>query len=306
MQHRAMDQLQGMKVFVQVAQHASFATAARNLRLSAPAVSKHVASLEARIGTRLFDRTTRRVGLTEAGRVYLERCLECLQSLEEADASVRELANDPTGLLRVTAPIDFGEHLVPVVADVMNANPGVVVDLKLTNRVIDLVEEGVDAAVRVARSLDGQFVARPIARTQLAIFGSPEYLNRRGRPRAPEDLAAHRSLVFAEPRAMDELLLAKGRREVRVHRGVGLAVQPSFVAGRDLAAETIEHVLPEWTLPELRVFVIYPHRRFLSPKVRVFVEALRAAFGDGARDPWWPDAPRAVGRSRARGRKRAA
>ena len=298
-----------MKAFVQVAQHASFAAAARALRMSTASVSKRVAALEARIGARLFDRTTRRVGLTEAGRVYFERCIDCLQALEDADVSVSELAKTPKGLLRVTAPIDFGEHLTPVLADVMNVYPNLVVDLRLTNRVVDMVEEGIDVGIRVAGALDGHYVARPLARTRLAIFAAPAYLEKHGRPQRPEDLKLHKHLVFTEPRPRDELLFSRRGREVRVklsatltsnhaaalqialHKGVGLAMMPSFVVARDLAAGSIEPVLTDWSLPELHVFAVYPHRRFLSPKVKVFVEALRAVFGDGSRDPWWPEKP---------------
>jgi DNA-binding transcriptional LysR family regulator len=297
-----------MRVFAQVAQHASFAAAARHLRMSTASVSKHISALEARIGARLFDRTTRRVGLTEAGRVYFERALELLHALEDADAAVSELAKTPMGFLRVTAPIDFGEHLTPVLADVMNAHPNLVVDLRLTNRVVDMVEEGIDVGVRVAGTLDGHYVARALARTRMGVFGAPKYFAKYGRPRRPEDLAKHKHLVFTEPRPRDELVFSNGGRQTRVkvtptltsnhaaalqialHEGVGLTMMPSFVAWKDLAAGSIEPVLTDWSLPELHVFVVYPHRRFLSPKVKVLVEALRATFGDGSRDPWWPDA----------------
>lgn len=296
-----------MKVFVQVAQHASFAAAARQLGMATASASKHVAALEARIGARLFDRTTRRVGLTEAGRVYFERCLECLQAFEDADASVSELAKTPKGSLRVTAPIDFGQHLMPVVADVMAAHSNLVVDVRLANRVVDMVEEGIDVGVRVAGSLDGHYVARPLARTRLAIFGAPAYFAQHGRPERPEDLVHHRHLVFTEPRPRDELVFSRDGSTVRVklsasltsnhaaaiqaavHRGVGISMMPSFVAAAELAAGLIEPVLTDWSLPELHVFAVYPHRRFLSPKVKVLVEALQAAFGDGSRDPWWPE-----------------
>lgn len=305
-----MDRLQSMKVFVRVAQDAGFARAARDLRMSPGAVSKHVSALETQVGVRLFDRTTRRVALTEAGRVYLERCLEALQALEDADASVSELAKRPKGVLRVTAPIDFAEQLAPVVNALMRAEPEIVVDLRFSNRVVDLVEEGVDVAVRVAHALDGRYVARLLARTRLAMCASPEYLRRHGRPKRPEDLAKHRCLVFAEPRTTDELPFTRGRRTVRAKLngvmvtnggeafrlalvdGLGVGALPSFIARRDLLAGRIEPVLLDWTLPELGVYAVYPHRRFVSPKVRVFIDALRAAFGDGSGDPWWPGAAR--------------
>ena len=285
--------------------------------MSTASVSKRVSALEARIGARLFDRTTRRVGLTESGRVYFERCLECLQALEDADASVSELAKTPKGFLRVTAPIDFGEHLMPVLADVMNAYPNLVADLRLTNRVVDMVEEGIDVGVRVAGALDGNYVARSFARTRLAVFGAPPYFEKYGRPQRPQDLERHKHLVFTEPKPRDELVFSRNSKQVRVkltatltsnhgaalqvalHKGVGLAMIPSFVAWRDYAAGSIEPVLTDWKLPELQVFAVYPHRRFLSPKVKVFVEALGAAFGDGSRDPWWPQ-PRSRSRDSVR------
>jgi DNA-binding transcriptional LysR family regulator len=302
-----MDRLVSMQVFVRVAQHAGFAAAARDLQISPAAVSKHVSALEATLGTRLLDRTTRRVGLTEAGRVYLERCLECLHALDDADDSMRELAKAPAGFLRITAPIDFGHNIVPVLSELMAAYPSIVIDLRLSNRVMDMVEEGIDVAVRVARSLEGQFVARPFARARLGVFGSPAYLREHGRPRQPEDLVAHRNLVFTEPRPMHELVFVRPGREVRVkvsavmmsnsgealmasaRRGIGLVVAPSFMARRDLDAGHLEPILLDWSLPEFGVFAVYPHRRFVSPKVRVLLEALIAHFGDGTYDPWWPD-----------------
>jgi DNA-binding transcriptional LysR family regulator len=298
-----------MQVFVRVAQHVGFAAAARDLQMSPAAVTKHVNALESRIGARLFDRTTRRVALTEAGRLYLERCLECLHTFEDADASIGELARKPSGVLRVTAPIDFGDNLVPVLAEVMNSHPELIVDLRLSNRVVDMVEEGVDVGVRIAHSLDGAYVARPLARTRLAVFGTPGYFAKYGRPGKPEDLSSHRCFAFTEPRPMQELAFIRGSREVRVklnvvmlsnngealmaamRSGAGLCAVPSFMARNDLEAGRIEPVLLDWALPEYCVFAVYPHRRFVSPKVRVFLEALTAAFGDGNRDPWWPAAP---------------
>ncbi len=302
-----MDTVQSMKVFVRVAQRSGFAAAARDLRLSPAAVTKHIAALEARLSTRLLDRTTRQVSVTEAGRVYLERCLECLQALEDADGSVVALAKEPRGLLKVTAPVDFGQSLLPaVLAAFMEAQPGITVDLRLSNRSFDLVEEGIDVAVRFARSLDGQYVARPLALSRLAVWGAPSYFRKYGRPRAPDDLASHRNLVFAEPHCLDEWVFQRGSKKKQVklnavmtsnngealrlaaHRGVGLGIFPSFMTQSDFKAGLIEPVLLDWSLPEFRVYAIYPHRRFVSPKVRVFVDSLRAAYGDGTRDPWWP------------------
>src|SRR4051812_37251232 len=290
-----MDLLQGMKVFVRVAQRSSFAAAGRELRMSAGAVTKNIAALEDHLGTRLFDRTTRRVGMTEAGHLYLERCQECLQAIEDADASVNARAKDLRGVLRVTAPVDFGQTLMnSVVGDFMAANPGIVVDLRLSNRTLDLVEEGFDVAVRVARSLDGQYVARPLAVSRMGVWGSPAYFRKHGRPRVPQDLARHRSLVFVAGRILDEWVFERQGRQETVklnptlisdsgevlrlagRQGLGLMIGPSLMTGADYAAGLIEPTLTEWSLSPFRLFAIYPHRRFVSPKVRVFVEALRA------------------------------
>jgi DNA-binding transcriptional LysR family regulator len=303
-----MDSVQSMRVFARVALRTGFAAAARDLRMSSAAVTKHIAALETRVGARLLNRTTRKVILTEAGRVYLERCLECLQAFEAADASVSELASAPRGLLRVTAPVEYGNiHLAPLIADFMDRYPDIVVDLRLSNRVVDLVEESIDVALRVAVSLDASYVARPLANLRAAFWGSPAYFRKHGRPRKPEDLSQHRCLVFAEPSPREEVVFERDGVQKRVKlktallsnsgealavgvcKGAGLALMPSFLAAPEHAAGRIEPVLLDWSVGVGRLFVMYPHRRSVSPKVRVFLEALREAYGnDPTRDPWWP------------------
>ncbi|MEO7244305.1 MAG: LysR family transcriptional regulator [Rubrivivax sp.] len=304
-----MDRLQAMQVFARVAQHASFAAAARDLHLSPAAVSKQVGALEAWVGARLLQRTTRQVALTEAGRIYLEHCLTCLHAVEDAEAAVGDLGRAPTGQLRVSAPIDFGDALMPALAVLMAAHPQLVVDLQLSNRVLEMVEEGIDVALRIAQTLDGRYVARPVARTHLAIYGSAGYFARHDRPLLPQDLVNHHNLVFTEPRPMTELRFTRGRRQVSVklpvtllsnhgaalvaaaRAGLGLAVLPSMLLPRDpAAAAELEPVLLDWALPTFTVHAAYPHRRFVAPKVRAFLEAVSAQFGDPDGDPWWPSA----------------
>jgi DNA-binding transcriptional LysR family regulator len=303
-----MDTVKSMRVFARVAQRAGFAAAARDLRVSTAAVTKHVASLETRVGARLLNRTTRKVSLTEAGRVYLERCLECLQAFEAADASLNELSGAPRGLLRVTAPVEYGNiHLVPIVARFMARYPSVTVDLRLSNRMLDLVEEDIDIALRFAISLDASYVARPLVSTRAAFWAAPSYLRAHGRPRRPEDLAKHPCLVFAEPSPRDEIVFERDGRKTRVklktvlvtnsgeaivvgaRMGVGLALLPSMLAAAEYRAGVLEPVLLDWSTFTGRLFTVYPHRRFVAPKVRAFLEMLRAEYGDDpARDPWWP------------------
>ncbi|HEX5059392.1 MAG TPA: LysR substrate-binding domain-containing protein [Kofleriaceae bacterium] len=302
-----MDTVDGMRVFVRVAQRASFAAAARELRLSPAAVTKQVAALEARVGARLLDRTTRRVAMTEAGRVYLERCLECLQTFDDADASVSELSVAPRGQLRISAPVDMHSQLPPVLAEFARTYPDVRIDLQLSNRAIDLVDEGFDLAIRAAPMLDGRHVARPLADLRLGVYASPQYLRAHGRPRKPADLARHRALVFVEPRLRNTWMFERDGKQTSVEvnatitgnsgdvlremttAGLGVFMAPSMVVDRAVAARQLERVLREWTvLPKPKLWAVYPHRRFLPAKVRLFVEALRAAFGgDPDRDPWW-------------------
>jgi DNA-binding transcriptional LysR family regulator len=302
-----MDTVHSMRIFSRVAQLGGFASAARDLRLSNAAVTKHVAALEERTGARLLNRTTRKVSLTEAGRVYLERCLECLQVFEDAEGSVRALSSAPSGVLRLAAPGDF-PHLAPILAAFADRCPGVTVEVRLSNRIVDLVEEGIDLALRVAMSLDAAYVARPLAVTRAGLWASPRYLEKYGRPRRPEDLAKHRALLFSEPVVRDELTLTRGARKARVkltpylttnsgdivlasaRLGMGVAVIPSMLACTARRGE-LELLLPEWSVFSARLYACYPHRRHLAPKVRAFLELLRETFGnDPERDPWWPAA----------------
>jgi DNA-binding transcriptional LysR family regulator len=292
-----MDTIGGMRVFVRVAQRSGFAAAARDLKLSPAAVTKQVAALETRIGARLLERTTRKVALTEAGRLYLERCIECLQAFDDADAAMGELSLAPKGVLRISVPVDMQAQLTPIVARYVQANPQVRIDIRFSNRPVDLVDEAFDLAIRVAGNLDGRYVARLIAEMPLGVFASPAYLREHGRPRRPKDLARHRALVFVEPRAMDALVFVRHGKETRVDlsaavlcnsgeslrdlaiAGLGIMPSPRFLAEPAVAAGRLEPLFGDWTLlPRAKLWALYPHRRFLPAKVRLFVDLVREAF----------------------------
>jgi DNA-binding transcriptional LysR family regulator len=302
-----MDPLQMMRVFVRVAQRASFAAAAEDLRMSRAAVTRHVAAIEERHGVRLLDRTTRSVRVTEAGRIYLERCLECLQAYDDSEAAIGGLAAEPRGLLRVAGPFDFNRHLPRLVAQFLKEHPAIDLELVLSNRTLDMVDEGIDVYVRIAGALPSDMVARPLAITRLGVWGAPSYFRKHKRPRTPADLAEHRVALFNEPPLLDEWVFERYGKKTKVRpeprlisnsgegyltavcEGVMLGLIPSFLLPPD-HAKKLEPVLLDWSLGHRGVYAMYPHRRFVPAKVRAFVDLLRATLGDGTRDPWWPPA----------------
>lgn len=301
-----MDLIQGMRVFVRVAQLRGFSAAARDLNLSTTAVTKHVAALENRAGVRLLERTTRRVDVTECGRIYLERCLECLQAVGDADAALSEVTREPSGVLRLTAPVEFAPHLMPVVTAYLRAYPSVCVEVRVSNRTLDLIDQGLDLAIDVLRVEHTSCIVRPLATSALAIWAAPSYLRKHHRPRSPADLRHHRHLVFTEPRPRTELVLRKGRvaRQVSLTpillsnsgdalrralvEGVGLHMAPTFVVVEDIVAGRIERVLPEWRLEPLKLYAIHPSRRFMPAKVRQFLELLYDRLGRDPESDIWP------------------
>ncbi len=296
-----------MRVFARVAQRASFAGAAEDLRMSRASITKHVAAIEERHGVRLLDRTTRSVSVTEAGRVYLERCLECLQAYDDSESALGGLAAEPRGLLRVAGPFDFNRHLPRLVAQFMKAHPTIDVELLLSNRTLDMVDEGIDVYLRVTNSLPPDFVARQLAITRLGVWGAPSYFRKHKRPRTPSELCDHRFALFNEPPVLDEWVFERNGKRTKVRlkprlvsnsgeghmaavvEGVTLGVIPSFLLPPD-QVKRLEPLLLEWSLGDRGIHAVYPHRRFVPAKVRAFVDYLRTALGDGTRDPWWPAA----------------
>jgi DNA-binding transcriptional LysR family regulator len=302
-----MDSIHVMRVFVRVAQRESFAAAARDLRMSRASVTKHVAALEAKMGARLLDRTTRSVSVTEAGQLYLARCLECLMAYDDAEAAVAGLAGEPRGTLRVAAPFDFNLHMPRIVGAFVARHPTINVDVKLSNRTLDMVDEGIDVYLRVSNTLPSDAVARALARTRLSVWGTPAYFRKHGRPNTPQQLSQHRFALFDEPPLLDHWTFQRGTKRVplklrpaivansgeylvaAVLEGACMGVLPSFLVSETLLRKG-ERVLSDWECGERLVSVVYPHRRFLPAKVKLFVEGLQRALGDPNDDPWWPRA----------------
>lgn len=291
-----------MVVYCRVVEAGSFVGAARVLGLPKSTVSRKVARLEDRLGVRLLHRTTRVVRTTPVGQAYYERCMSLVNDAEEAERLVTSAQERPSGLLRVTTSTIIGERwLGGIVTDYLHENPDVRIDLLLTNRMVDLVDEGYDLAFRAGVLPDADLIARRLQKGRTVLVASPAYLARRGEPRRPEDLEQHDCVVVGADSGRgvwsfgDLRLAVTGRiaiNDVRLAReaalaGLGIARMPSFLINEDIAAGRLKRVLP--SLPDNfgGLYAVYPSRRHLSTAVRSFVDFVIDRFTDSP--PWHED-----------------
>jgi DNA-binding transcriptional LysR family regulator len=294
---KRMDRLTALKSFSAVAELGSFSDAARRLGLSKSLVSRHVSGLEAELGVLLLSRTTRRLSLTEAGQAYAERCQRILADLEEADQAVGNLQAVPSGRLRITAPMSFGSlHLAPSLSEFIDKYKEIKLDLVLSDRIVDLIEDGFDLAVRVGRLAESSLIAKKLCPMRRVACASPAYLKAMGVPRTPADLAQHRCLSHSELAAQEWRFVDSGNKPlginvtgpVRVNNGeamrhlalagVGLIYLPTFFIGPDIRAGRLVPVLESFTPQDSALYAVYPHARLLSPKVRAFLDFLGKLF----------------------------
>jgi DNA-binding transcriptional LysR family regulator len=293
-----MDRYQAMQVFAQVVESGSFSVAAGKLGLSATATSRHVADLETHLHTRLLNRTTRRVSLTESGRAFYERSVQLLADLEEAEQEALRAAVVPRGTIRLTTSVNFGvRHLAPAIADFLAAHAEVRFDVSLSDRIVDLVEEGFDLAIRIGAPGSQNVVARKLGETRLVPCASPTYLEAHGAPQAPEDLAGHNCFTYEyiTPRNLWRFRdAAGGERLVRVSgrlhsnngellaeaaaRGAGIVFEPAFIVGPEVRAGRLVPLLQDFEPPPTPIYALYPSRKHLSAKVRLFVDFLVERF----------------------------
>jgi DNA-binding transcriptional LysR family regulator len=286
-----MDRLEAISAFVTVAELRGFAPAARKLGLSRPKVTRLVAALEGRLGARLLQRTTRRVALTDAGARFLDRARRLLADLSEAEALARADRSEPGGRFVLAAPTLFGRmHVAPLFSAFLARHAAVTGELLLADRVIDLVEEGVDAAVRIGPLADSSLIARRIGHTRRVVVAAPRYLEEHGAPRRPEDLPAHAIIHHTGTGAAPEWRFLRDGAEVRVpvaprfatnsgdaaighaERGGGLALVLAYQVADALRAGRLRVVLPGFEPPQLPIHVVYPSAHLLSAKVKAFVE----------------------------------
>lgn len=293
-----MDKLDAMTAFVRVVASGSYAEAGRRLGLTRSAVSKGVIELENHLGVRLLDRTTRRVAPTEAGLAYYERCLAILAQVEETEEQVSRLHDEPKGVLKINGPLTFGTlYLGKAVAEFMLRYRELRVELSLTDRYIDPLEEGVDVTLRIGALKDSSLVARRISSTRMLLVASPAYLKAHGTPKAPGDLAAHSCLTFGHTTSMQRWSLLDGGnasaksvgsclasnngdvlRDAAV-AGIGIALLPEFIVGADVAAGRLRAILPKHAPPDLDIHALYAPNRYLAAKTRVFIDFLVERFG---------------------------
>jgi len=308
-----MDRFHAINAFARVVEAGSFARAAERLGVSVSAVSRQVADLEEHLESRLLNRTTRRLSLTESGRVFYERCVQLLADLEEAEQSAHAGTLRPRGTLRLTCGTTFGvRHLAPAIVEFIKRFPEMRFDLELSDRAVDLVDEGFDAAVRIGNVGSQNLVGRKIGETRLMCCASPAYLASHEEPKQPEDLVRHACLTYeyAPQKNLWSFRDRSGReRGVRVAgpvhtnsgnllatlaiAGLGIIVEPDFQIGPEVRAGRLVRILGAFELAPVPMYVVYPSRRHLSAKVRAFAEFLSERF---ARSEWALDEAAASGR----------
>lgn len=296
--------LNDVAVFVCVVQSGSFTAAAERLNLSKSVVSKYVTRLEDRLGARLLIRTTRRLNLTEVGRIFFEQSLQGLDTIVNAEEAVSVLQGEPRGTLRVSCPVSFGVlHVAPAIVDFMKRYTDIFVEMSFDDRKVDLIREGIDISVRIASDLDPGLVARRVGPCRHVLVAAPEYLQRHGEPRTPKELADHNVITyqyqqspweweFRMPGAAPITVPVTGRLQMNnslaireaVLAGLGITRTPSFVVGRDLQQGRLRAILAEYELLELSIYLVYPQRQHIAPKIRAFVDFMAERF---AGTPYW-------------------
>lgn len=288
-----MDRFTSMQVYTSVVELGSFTAAANVFRMSPGMVTKHINAIEKRLDATLIKRTTRRLQVTEVGKAYYESCKEILKKVEDAEAGTAILSGKPKGLLKVTASLWFGSiTLTPIICDYLNQFPDVSVELSLSDRFVDIIDEHFDVAIRIGELSDSSLIARKLATVELSICASPAYLNKHGTPIKPEDLKNHECLGFTNWRSqsgwkvVEKALTNQGVSRSRFDsnngqalrqaalKGIGIILMPKVLLAPDIQAGRLVEVLKEFTPPSRPVNAVYPKERQTTPKLASFVDYL--------------------------------
>lgn len=297
-----VENLHAMIVFARVVETLSFTDAAKALGLSKSSVSKEISALEIRLGARLLQRTTRKIQVTEVGMTWYHYCARILSEVKSAELFIRQYHEEPTGSLRVVAPVTFGcQCIVPVLNQFVASNLHVSVDLDLTDRPVNLVEDNVDIAIVIRRDAPAEANAKPLMDISWGLYAAPEYLQRFAPILGPDDLPRHDFILFRGPAHTLSLPFKKDkqRRNIEVRSRfrannstalvnsaiaqTGIAYLPDYIAQAAVKAGRLQRVLPEWEMELYRSYILYRHEAVISPRVRLFMEALQKALqGDTA------------------------
>ena len=299
-----MHKFDDMRAFVAVVEAGSFTAAADRLDMAKSAVSRRISSLEARLGVQLLQRTTRQLNLTDTGRSFYERCARILADLDEAEAAIHQEHGELRGRLRVALPLSFGiRHMYRPISEFAATHPKVSFDLDLNDRRIDLIAEGIDLAVRIGRLADSTLIARRLFEARTVVCAAPAYLEQRGTPQTPDDLMEHDCLVYSNLPDPTKWVCTD-REGVRhaidvpvtmtassgdflcaaAQEGLGLVLQPTFIAGEFISRGELQPVLTDYQWPVTPAYAIYPPTRHLSYRVREFIDYLAEYF---AGVPYW-------------------
>jgi DNA-binding transcriptional LysR family regulator len=302
----SMDRLTEMEAFATVVDQGGFTDAAKKMGISKSAVSKHVSSLEARLGARLLNRTTRRVSPTEIGLAYYDRARRVLNDAGEADALITSMQSAPSGLLRISVATDFGvNHLSPILGDFLGEFPDITVNMVLNNRYVELISEGFDMGIRIGELEDSTLRARKLTETSRRMVASPGYFEKYGRPQKIDDLTDHKLLHYSNQSnsAVWKLKAPSGeKRQVRTAgwltvndgqsllnaaiSGLGIAYLPSFLYADALAKGLVVEAIPDLPVDTQGIYAVYPPGRFTQPKVRAFIDFLVYSFAEKGPDIW--------------------
>ncbi len=298
-----MQDLESMAIFARVVEEKSFSAAARRLQLSKSVVSKRITELEKSIGARLLNRTTRALSVTDAGAIFYEHCARIVEEAEAARLAVDRLHTEPRGILRLSAPVAFGRlHVAPALVEFLTAHPELKIDMVTTDRFVDLAEEGYDVVVRVVGEPSPSLVARRLAPVNRRIVATPGYFARHGVPHTPQDLESHNCLTYTNfnPQDLWRLRGPEGDISVRaagnlrlndddalaeaVLHGLGIALLPTFLIGKDLQSGRLQSVLSDYVPRERYIYAVYLPNRHLPIKVRAFIDFFLERIGD---EPYW-------------------
>jgi DNA-binding transcriptional LysR family regulator len=291
-----MDRLHEMELFVRVVETGSFSAAARDLKLGQPAISKTIAALEDRLGVRLLVRSTRQLAPTEAGTAFYERALRAITEANEADAAAQGAGAGLEGRLRISAPVTFARlHIVPKLGAFLDVHPRLRLELVMDDRMIDLVAENIDAALRLGNLNDSSLRVRKMAQVERYVVASPGYLARKGMPTIPTDLLEHDGIIYGQSSGGQQWVFRRGTSETSIQlrtrltlsaaegvreavlAGQGFAITSRWMFAPELASGAVVPVLTEWTLPPMELWVIYPSGKLTSTKARAFVKWFEAA-----------------------------